>query len=138
VRRVTDIMGEITAASQEQSAGIGQVNQAIIEMDSVTQQNAALVEQAASAAKSLQDQAAEVANVVSIFKLDVTQQMQARHAPERAAAAAAAPAAARAEVRKLPARPAPQKPAAVTHADAPKKLAAVASGNTGNDDWEEF
>jgi len=105
-------------------------------MDGVTQQNAALVEQAASAAKSLQDQAAEVANVVSIFKLDVTQQMQARHAPEHTAAAA--PAAARAEVKKLPARPAQRKPAAVAHADAPRKLAAVASGNTGNDDWEEF
>ena len=70
VRRVTDIMSEITAASQDQSAGIAQINQAIIEMDNVTQQNTALVEQAAMAAQSLQDQAAEVANVVSIFKMD--------------------------------------------------------------------
>jgi methyl-accepting chemotaxis protein len=70
VRRVTDIMSEITAASQEQSAGIAQINQAIIDMDNVTQQNSALVEQAASAAQSLQDHAAEVANVVSIFKMD--------------------------------------------------------------------
>jgi len=70
VRRVTDIMSEITAASQDQRAGIEQINRAIIEMDNVTQQNTALVEQAASAAQSLQDQAAEVANVVSIFKMD--------------------------------------------------------------------
>ncbi len=131
VRRVTDIMGEITAASQEQSAGIGQVNQAIIEMDSVTQQNAALVEEAASAAKSLQDQAAEVANVVSIFKLDVSQQMaemQARRAPATVAKTA--------QVKKLPARPAPKKPAIVHSAPAPKKIASAATGS--NDDWEEF
>ena len=70
VRRVTDIMGEITSASLEQSAGIGQVNSAILEMDQTTQQNAALVEQAAAAAASMQDQAASLARVVSIFKLD--------------------------------------------------------------------
>ena len=70
VKRVTDIMSEITAASQEQSAGIEQVNQAISQMDQVTQQNAALVEQAAAAADSLQDQAGNLAQVVSVFKLD--------------------------------------------------------------------
>jgi methyl-accepting chemotaxis protein len=70
VKRVTDIMGEITSASQEQSAGIEQVNQAIAQMDQVTQQNAALVEEAAAAAESLQDQAAALAGVVSTFKLD--------------------------------------------------------------------
>src|SRR4029079_7693992 len=69
VKRVTDIMSEIANASQEQSAGIEQVNLWIIEMDSMTQQNAALVEEAAAAAQSLQDQAAELAHVVSIFKL---------------------------------------------------------------------
>jgi methyl-accepting chemotaxis protein len=71
VRRVTDIMAEITAASQEQSAGIEQVNQAISQMDEVTQQNAALVEEAAAAAQSLQDQAAELASLVSTFRLEV-------------------------------------------------------------------
>ncbi|HTD05095.1 methyl-accepting chemotaxis protein [Undibacterium sp.] len=71
VSRVTDIMAEITAASGEQSTGIGHVNQAITEMDSVTQQNAALVEQAAAAAGSLQDQAARLAQLVSRFKLDI-------------------------------------------------------------------
>ena len=71
VRHVTDIIAEISSASQEQSQGIAEVNQAIIEMDGMTQQNAALVEEAAAAAQSLQDQAAELASVVSIFKLDM-------------------------------------------------------------------
>ena len=69
VRRVTDIMGEITSASQEQSAGIASVNTTIVEMDETTQQNAALVEEAAAAAASMQDQAANLARVVSVFKL---------------------------------------------------------------------
>ena len=68
VRRVTDIMSEITAASREQGAGIEQVNQAIAQMDQVTQQNAALVEEAAAAAESLQDQAAQLLKVVAVFK----------------------------------------------------------------------
>ncbi len=70
VKRVTDIMAEITAASQEQSSGIEQVNQAITQMDQVTQQNAALVEEAAAAAASLQEQAGRLSQVVSVFKLD--------------------------------------------------------------------
>jgi len=69
IHRVTDIMGEITTASVEQSAGIEQVNSAIADMDSVTQQNAALVEEAAAAAASLREQAAALAGVVSVFKL---------------------------------------------------------------------
>ena len=69
VRRVTDIMGEITSASSEQSIGIDQVNTAITQMDSVTQQNAALVEQAAAAAASMQEQATRLADVASSFKL---------------------------------------------------------------------
>jgi methyl-accepting chemotaxis protein len=72
VRRVTDIMSEITAASQEQSSGIEQVNQAISQMDEVTQQNAALVEEAAAAAQSLQDQASVLAGLVGTFKLDMS------------------------------------------------------------------
>jgi methyl-accepting chemotaxis protein len=70
IQRVTDIMGEITSASDEQIAGIEQINHAISQMDSVTQQNAALVEQAAAAAESLKEQAASQAQVVSVFKLD--------------------------------------------------------------------
>ncbi|HVK93403.1 MAG TPA: methyl-accepting chemotaxis protein [Noviherbaspirillum sp.] len=69
VKHVADIMNEITAASQEQSAGIDQVNQAITQMDEMTQQNAALVEQAAAAAQSMQNQAAALAQAVSVFKL---------------------------------------------------------------------
>ncbi|WP_375539615.1 methyl-accepting chemotaxis protein [Rugamonas fusca] len=70
VEQVTSIMGEIVAASHEQRDGIAQVNLAVTEIDSTTQQNAALVEQAAAAAASLQEQAANLAAVVSVFKLD--------------------------------------------------------------------
>ncbi|MFN8751538.1 MAG: methyl-accepting chemotaxis protein, partial [Betaproteobacteria bacterium] len=69
VKRVTDIMSEITAASVEQSAGIEQVNQAVTQMDEVTQQNAALVEQAAAAAESLEEQAQSLARACSVFHL---------------------------------------------------------------------
>ncbi|WP_432383190.1 methyl-accepting chemotaxis protein [Duganella sp. P38] len=69
ITRVADIMSEITAASQEQSAGIEQVNQAITQMDQVTQQNAALVEQAAAAAEAMQEQASGLSQMMSAFKL---------------------------------------------------------------------
>ena len=69
VRQVTQIVGEIATASREQSDGIDQVNQAIAQMDQVTQQNAALVEEAAAATQSLQDQAGELARTVSVFKI---------------------------------------------------------------------
>jgi len=69
VKRVTDIMSEITAASQEQSSGIEQVNTAITQMDQVTQQNAALVEEAAAAAESMQEQAQALVHAVGTFKL---------------------------------------------------------------------
>lgn len=69
VKRVTDIMSEIALAGQEQSAGIAQVNQAIAQMDQVTQQNAALVEEAAAAADSMQEQAKQLSSVVGTFKL---------------------------------------------------------------------
>jgi methyl-accepting chemotaxis protein len=70
VQRVADLMSEIAAASNEQSQGIGQVNQSIAEMDDATQQNAALVEEAIAAAASLQSQSAKLAQVVSVFKLE--------------------------------------------------------------------
>ncbi|MFZ4528641.1 MAG: methyl-accepting chemotaxis protein [Undibacterium curvum] len=69
VRRVSDIISEITAASSEQSAGIEQVNTAVVHIDQMTQENAALVEQAAAAASSLQEQAANLSRVVSVFRL---------------------------------------------------------------------
>jgi methyl-accepting chemotaxis protein len=69
VRRVADLMGEVTTASRDQTSGIDQVNQAICQMDTVTQQNAALVEEAAAAAQSLQQQAETLVHSVRIFKL---------------------------------------------------------------------
>ncbi|MFC6351501.1 methyl-accepting chemotaxis protein, partial [Stenotrophomonas acidaminiphila] len=68
VQRVTDIMAEISAASQEQSAGIEQVNQTVTQMDETTQQNAALVEEATAAARSMEDQANQLATAVSMFR----------------------------------------------------------------------
>ena len=70
VQRVSDIIGEITAASAEQSQGIGQVNQSVMQLDQMTQQNAALVEQAAAAATSLEQQAQTLQAAVATFKLD--------------------------------------------------------------------
>ena len=70
VQRVTDIMAEISAASQEQSAGIEQVNQTIVQMDETTQQNAALVEEATAAARSMEEQAHALAESVAVFKLE--------------------------------------------------------------------
>lgn len=94
VKRVTDIMNEITIAGQEQSAGIAQVNQAIAQMDQVTQQNAALVEEAAAAADSMQVQAQELLSVVSTFKLTPdggqgASKLSGRHGQSRLAALAA-------------------------------------------------
>ena len=80
VKRVTDIIGEIATASQEQSTGIEQVNHAITQMDEVTQQNAALVEQAAAAAASLQEQAVSLTQMVSVFKTDSGPASPALHA----------------------------------------------------------
>jgi methyl-accepting chemotaxis protein len=68
IQRVTDIMGEIASASHEQSRGIEQINQAITQMDEVTQQNAALVEEAAAAAGSLEHQAQQLRAAVSVFR----------------------------------------------------------------------
>jgi methyl-accepting chemotaxis protein len=125
IRRVTDIMAEITSATQEQTSGIEQVNQAIAQMDRVTQQNAALVEEAAAAAGSMQDQAAQLAEVVSVFKV------------ERAVAVAAAAAA---PVRKAvsapaarPALPRAAAPAPRVAARPVRRAEPVAAG-----DWEAF
>jgi methyl-accepting chemotaxis protein len=143
VKRVTDIMGEIANASAEQSAGIEQVNHSIIEMDSMTQQNAALVEEAAAAAQSLQDQAGELARVVSIFKLtegeEAYEPLAAIAAPAAAPVAASVPAV-RAPAKR-PARPALKKSAnarvAPAAAQAPASRAGKAAATAG-DEWEEF
>ncbi len=115
VARVTDIMGEISMATQEQSTGIDQVNMAVGQMDTVTQQNAALVEEAAAAAASLQEQAAGLAEVVSVFRMEQSAQPRPQPMAVRRTAT-------------LPAAPRPAVKPAV-----PRQMAA-ASG----DDWEEF
>ena len=69
IRRVTDIVGEISAASSEQSAGVAQVGEAVTQMDQATQQNAALVEQSAAAADSLKVQAQQLVQAVAVFRL---------------------------------------------------------------------
>ncbi|OAX56603.1 methyl-accepting chemotaxis protein [Xanthomonas graminis] len=89
VQRVTDIMGEISAASQEQSSGIEQVNQTITQMDEATQQNAALVEEATAAARSLEDQAMQLTEAVAVFKIDARHAVEARRAAPGPAAAPA-------------------------------------------------
>jgi methyl-accepting chemotaxis protein len=142
VKRVTDIMGEIANASAEQSAGIEQVNHSIIEMDSMTQQNAALVEEAAAAAQSLQDQAGELGRVVSIFKLVEGEEAFAHEAALAALAPSNLPAV-RPPARRA-ARPALKKPAAQSSAAqaaaqkpaAPARASKVAA--TAGDEWEEF
>ncbi|WP_426053650.1 methyl-accepting chemotaxis protein [Janthinobacterium sp. PSPC2-1] len=122
VRRVTDIMAEITSASNEQEAGIEQINQAITEMDAVTQQNAALVEEAAAASEALQDQAGILAEAVSVFKLDGTQAL-----PPVVPASRPAP---RATVAKV------DKPGLVASAPASRKHAAPAT--MAETEWEQY
>jgi methyl-accepting chemotaxis protein-1 (serine sensor receptor) len=127
VKRVTDIMSEIAAASQEQSAGIEQVNQAIAQMDNVTQQNSALVEEAAAAAESLQDQAAKLAEAVSVFKLNemYSQRTALPVLNDVVTTASNTP-------RSIKATP---KAALSGPAVRPKKQAVAGSSN---DEWEEF
>ena len=156
IRRVTDIMGEISSASSEQSTGVSQVGQAVTQMDQATQQNAALVEQMAAAATALSTQAVELVQAVAVFKVErgsgalgASGAPRARRAPAPTRTPHPAPAAFAAP-RGLPAKkataaggsaaPRPAKPAlAASHAGlpAPKAKAATAAGN--NDaDWESF
>ena len=135
VKRVTDIMADISAASAEQSTGIEQVNQAITQMDEVTQQNAALVEEAAAAAESLEEEAQHLATSVSVFKLDnsvSSAKPQAKRAPAAhpATIPAAKPAAAKHETA------APAKKLASAH----KAIAKNEGSNKGGDgeEWAEF
>ncbi|WP_321925580.1 methyl-accepting chemotaxis protein [Paraburkholderia guartelaensis] len=152
VQRVTDIMGEIAAASQEQSGGIDQVARAVTQMDEVTQQNAALVEEAAAAAQSLEDQAGRLREAVAVFNLDDAAHGAAPAQPVRAAAKAASvsrsvtrPAAAggaSAPVAKRAPRSAPSSVAtqsAARAAAAPSApVSAVASVAASSGDWETF
>ncbi|HEL4804976.1 TPA: HAMP domain-containing protein [Stenotrophomonas maltophilia] len=91
VQRVTDIMADISAASQEQSSGIEQVNQAVVQMDETTQQNAALVEEASAAARSMEEQANLLAEAVSVFRTGAVTAAAAVRPALAAVAASAAP-----------------------------------------------
>ncbi|MGV7188247.1 methyl-accepting chemotaxis protein [Xanthomonas axonopodis] len=124
VQRVTDIMGEISAASQEQSSGIEQVNQTITQMDETTQQNAALVEEATAAARSMEEQAGHLAEAVSVFKLDDS----AAQAPQSA------------RVRPITSRPIAVKNAArpVARAAASASRPATSQPALADGNWQEF
>ncbi len=131
IRRVTDIMGEITAASEEQTNGIEQINLAINEMDNVTQKNAALVEEAAAAAASLQDESAGLAKLVSVFQLNNAQIAAAKVATAKHATRKPKPA----SPRKLPVvRAIAQKRPATSIA--PQRQ--ITSAKPEGDDWEQF
>jgi methyl-accepting chemotaxis protein-1 (serine sensor receptor) len=126
VKHVADIMGEITAASQEQSGGIEEVNQAISQMDEMTQQNAALVEQASAAAQSMQDQANNLSQAVSIFKLN-----QSSGAPRLGGAKKAA--------KALPSsRSASTEVAVKAPASSASRIKKPVNASGSGDDWEEF
>jgi methyl-accepting chemotaxis protein len=133
VRRVTEIMAEITAASTEQSQGIGQVNQAVIEMDNVTQQNAALVEQAAAAATSMQEQAVELSNAVSVFRIN---------GPDYSTATISASVLPLSAATRIPApRNALNQPVSRTKRGAGKSMAFAGQhgvAHENSDGWEEF
>ena len=155
IKRVTDIMGEISAASNEQSTGVSQVGDAVTEMDTATQQNAALVEEMAAAADSLKRQSAELVQSVAVFKLNEQNRAIAPMA-ERASVRSSAPRAtftgAERRADASPARPAskpsPQTvptPAAKPAAAAKPVLAApkptpkpVAKPSSDDGDWETF
>lgn len=131
VKRVTDIMSEISAASNEQSTGIEQVNQAVMQMDEVTQQNAALVEEAAAAAESVEEQAQLLTEAVGIFKLDNsagTQQTSRR--------IAAAPQRTSKPAERQTFAAAAKKPAAKMATKA--KALPAKSGKPDDGEWEEF
>jgi len=140
IRRATDLMGEISAASSEQAAGVSQVGEAVTQMDQVTQQNAALVEEMAAAASSLKSQAQDLVQVVSVFKLDGT---GGHHSVvQRHAVPGAQPARVSAPVRSSPRALAPP-PKAVARPAAPKDanppVARVSAATKGeNDGWETF
>ena len=153
VQRVSDIIGEISAASSEQSQGIGQVNNSVNELDQMTQQNAALVEESAAAAESLREQAGKLANAVAAFKLGHARMVAQAEARDHAndviarvqASSARAPAgptlAAKPLTTQAPKAIAPvAKPASpqLPPAAAPRKAPPAASAPPKDDDWETF
>ena len=141
VQRVTDVIGEITAAASEQSSGIGQVNGAVTSLDQMTQQNAALVEQSAAAAESLRDQAAKLSQAMQVFKLSGSGTGQ-KPGP---ATGYRAPAAAPIMVNRPAPAAAPKAKAKAISAPAPAPASALApaaktapAGGADDGDWESF
>ena len=142
IKRVADIVGEIAAASAEQASGIDQVNSAITQMDEMTQQNAALVEESAAASQSLNEQAHGLMQLMSFFQLGNRAGMQTqgfvearpqaqRHVPAKQVAAA--------PVKKPVAKPIAHRPAPVAHKAAVHHVAKPAAKPAAKDgDWEEF
>ncbi len=128
VQRVTDIMGEISAASSEQSSGIDQVNNAITSMDEVTQQNAALVEEAAAAAESLLEQANALNDAVGVFRLDAKDSGARKAAKVQSTSSPIVN-------RRSPTSPM-RNSAPVSKPAAPK--APIKTGTDDSGDWEEF
>jgi len=134
IKRVTDIMGEISAASREQSSGIEQVNIAITQMDDVTQQNAALVEEAAAAAESLEDQARQMVEVVARFKLENHEKPQVSAPSRKLPRAAATPhkKGSESKVRQF------SKAKGERSFEQGQRTAVAASASEMDDDWKEF
>ena len=136
VRRVTDIMGEISAASSEQSTGVAQVGEAVTQMDQATQQNAALVEEMSAAATSLNQQAQDLVHAVAVFRLQAgaggLTETRAP-APSRPVAPARAPAPAKRAQPVSAARAAPASAPAIAPPPPARKAAAGS-----DDDWESF
>jgi methyl-accepting chemotaxis protein len=146
IRRVTDIMGEISSASSEQAAGVSQVGEAVTQMDQVTQQNAALVEQMAAAAGSLKSQAHDLVQVVSTFKLSAGDTLQVTHqrtpapkpAPKPMPKAVTQPARAPQALAGKPSKPPMAKASAPKSLPQPKAVAAAQAAKASDDEWETF
>ena len=139
IMRVTHIMGEINAASREQSQGVSQVGEAVTQMDHVTQQNAALVEEMAAAATSLKSQAQDLVGTVAVFKLNPH---DAANDPPIAPAATHAPALPQQKHTNHERRN-PNRPNNVTRMKIERNKTlpaapAVSVAKTGTDDWEQF
>ncbi|KRB26876.1 methyl-accepting chemotaxis protein [Acidovorax sp. Root70] len=143
VQRVTDIIGEIRAATSEQSQGIAQVNTAMNQLDQMTQQNSALVEESTAAADSLREQAMKLTQVVALFRVNGSTSAPAptsRPAPTRrpAAAPAVRAAAPRPALAKAPAASRPAAPSPAPAAALPPKASSPKPAADNNDDWESF
>ena len=145
VQSVTDMIGEITAASSEQSSGISQVNQAVGNLDQMTQQNAALVEESAAAAQSLREQAEHLAQVVSVFKVNgaaytgVAPPVHVAHKPPpQAPRVPSAPAKTAMAGKPATQRIAQAAPAGTKPAPAKAKALAPALAQGADEDWESF